>query len=264
MSAIDSNLGRAKIGSTKQGQSDLATERKQRGLSYALRLSYVVLRKHSDWAKPYLHFDLNAGNGYNDKAGCVGSPLTFMRIFGGMPHFRATFIDCDESQINVLRSREIMKDERCKMIVGDNAEFLNSLQIRGDWQFGTILSDPNGSDVPIDGLIYAGHKYKQIDQIFHWNSTITKRLRYGIKPTQIVLSDIPRLIPKTSWLIREPVSKHQFAMLIGRNYRGNDWPSGGFYHLDSPRGEMIMDRCSRSTKEREAEVHPLLKFTAKS
>lgn len=238
-----------KTGSTNQGQSDVVTEQKQRGLSYALALSKAVIIKNADWTKPYLHFDLNAGNGYNDIAGCVGSPITFMRIFSELPHFRATFIDNDPAQINVLGKRKIMQDERCSLHLGDNEAFLNTLRLNGHWQFGTILSDPNGADVPIDALIDASRRYPRIDQIFHWNSTITKRLRYGLKPSQIVLADIPRLIRKTAWLIREPVGPHQFAMLIGRNYRGNDWPGGGFYHLDSPRGQEIMDRCSRSKKE---------------
>jgi hypothetical protein len=237
-------------GTVKQGQSELATEKKQRGLSYAFALSAAVIKKNKDWAKPYLHFDLNAGNGHNEKAGCVGSPITFMQMFHELPNFRATFIDCDETQITQLGAHAIMQDPRCTLHLGDNAEFLNALQINGRWQFGTILSDPNGSDVPIDALIYASRRYPQIDQIYHWNSNITKRLKYGIKPSQIVLADVPRLISKTAWLIREPIGPHQFAMLIGRNYRGNDWPKGGFYHLNSPQGEEIMDRCSRSNKER--------------
>jgi hypothetical protein len=232
-----------KRGSALQGQSDLATERKQRGLYYALNVNAMVIRKHS-WAKPYLHFDLNAGNGYNEKAGCVGSPITFMKTFVGLSNFRAFFIDCDEEQL------------RCTLHHGDNAAFLRALQIDGHWQFGTILSDPNGSDIPVDELAFVSRIYPQIDHIFHWNSTVTKRLRYGIKPDQLVLSDIPKLIRKKAWLIRDPVGPHQFAMLIGRNYRGNDWPSGGFFHLDSPRGEEIMDRCSRSNKERAAEQQP--------
>jgi hypothetical protein len=233
-----------------QGQSDLATERKQRGLYYAFTFNYVVIKKHASWAKPYLHFDLNAGNGYNDDAGCVGSPLTFMQVFHEIPHFRATFVDREKAQLDALQAREIMQDPRCSLHLGDNAEFLSALQINGSWQFGTILSDPNGADVPIDALIYASKRYPRIDQIFHWNSTITKRLKYGIKPDQITLADIPKLIFKKDWLIREPVGPHQFAMLIGRNFRGNDWPAGGFYHLNSSRGEEILDRCSRSRKER--------------
>ena len=248
-------------GAAKQGQSDLVTERKQRGLAYAFELSAAVIRKNASWAKPYLHFDINAGNGYNERAGCVGSPVTFMQVFGGLQHFRATFIDNDAEQLSTLRKRALIQyDPRCNLHHGDNAEFLRSLQINGYWQFGTILSDPNGSDLPIEELIYLSRRFQKIDHIYHWNSTITKRLRYGIKPSQIVLADIPRLIRKKFWLIREPVGPHQFAMLIGRNYRGNDWRSGGFYHIDSPEGEAIMDRCSRSNKEREADLQPEFEF----
>jgi len=246
----------------RQGQSDLVTEKKQRGLSYALALSAAVIKKNASWAKPYLHFDLNAGNGYNESAGCVGSPITYMQMFHELPNFRATFIDRDPEQIAQLGAHPIMQDPRCTLHLGDNAAFLSALQFNGRWQFGTILSDPNGADVPIDQLSYAARRYPQIDQIFHWNSNITKRLRYGIKPSQIVLADVPGLITKKAWLIREPVGPHQFAMLIGRNYRGNDWPKGGFFHLDSDKGQEIMDRCSRSRKERAVENVDLFGETA--
>jgi hypothetical protein len=248
-------------GTLRQGQSDLATEAKQRGLYYAFELGAAVIRKNASWVKPYLHFDINAGSGYNEIIGCDGSPITFTRVFHDLPHFRATFIDCDAEQISTLSKRPLIRDDpRCRLHHGDNAEFLRTLQINGTWQFGTILSDPNGSDIPIEELIYTSRRYHQIDHIYHWNSTITKRLKYGIKPSQIVLSDIPKLILKKFWLIREPIGPHQFAMLIGRNYRGNDWRSGGFYHLDSSQGEAIMDRCSRSNKERRAEEQPGFEF----
>jgi len=238
-----------------QGQSELVTEEKQRGLQFAFIINTAVIRKTSKWNdKPYQHFDLNAGNGYNDKAKCVGSPVTFMLLFRDIPNFRATFIDCDKAQIEVLAKREIMQDARCSMHHGDNAEFLRNLRINGNWQFGSILSDPNGTDVPFDELQDASERYPQIDQIFHWNSNITKRLKYGIKPNAIMLSDVPKLITKSAWLIRKPLGRHQFAMLIGRNYRGKEWVKGGFYYLDSEMGEKIMDECCRSTKDRDSDM----------
>src|SRR5258708_37534234 len=105
-----------------QGQSELATERKQRGLGYAFTLNKKVASKHKDWMPPYVHIDLNAGNGYNDKAGCVGSPITFMRVFRDHANMRAIFIDQDHAQLDVLKSRAIMQDEGSSFYCMDNAE----------------------------------------------------------------------------------------------------------------------------------------------
>jgi three-Cys-motif partner protein len=238
-----------------QGQSEIATEMKQRGLSYAFQLNYRVARKHTDWMPPYLHIDLNPGNGYNDKAGCVGSPITFLRIFEDRVDFRAIFVDHDVAQLNQLQSRLLVKDNpRCILHHGDNGDYLLTLprQIPNrKWQLGSILSDPNGSDVPIDEIAEICKIFPKIDVMFHWNSTITKRLKYGIKPEQIVLEDVPSRIRKDHWLIREPITQHQFTMLIGRNFRGDEWRKGGFYHLDSPEGQAVMDRCSRLIRDRE-------------
>lgn len=232
------------------GQSELVTEAKQRGLQYAFILNAAVIKKNSGWNNtPYQHIDINAGNGYNDISKCIGSPLTFMLLFGELTNFRATFIDHDKAQLDVLSNREIMQDNRCIMHHGDNAEFLRNLRLSGNWQFGSILSDPNGADVPLDELAEISNRYPKIDQIFHWNSNITKRLKYGIKPSQIMLCDVPGLINKKHWLIRGPIGIHQFAMLIGRNYRGNDWKKGGFYHLDSDIGQRIMAECSLRKKD---------------
>lgn len=240
-----------------QGQSELATEMKQRGLYYAFRLNYFVARKHTDWMPPYFHVDLNAGSGYNDKAQCVGSPITFLSIFNGNVDFRATFVECDSNQVEHLQGRLlglVGNDHRCTVYHGDNADYLKilpSLIHNRKWQLGSIFSDPNGSDVPIDEIGEVCEIFPKMDIMFHWNSTITKRLKYSIKPEQITLDMVPRRIKKDHWLIREPVGRNQFAMLIGRNFRGEEWRKGGFYHLDSPEGQAIMDRCSRSAKDRE-------------
>jgi three-Cys-motif partner protein len=238
-----------------QGQSALATEAKQRGLSYAFRLNFIVARKHKDWMPPYIHIDLNSGNGLNEEAGCIGSPLTFMGIFKSHPNFRAYFIDRDRDQALLLAARSQIKgDSRCSVHCADNADFLYELIESHNgtrkWQLGSILSDPNGSEVPMEAIVETVDFFPKIDVIFHWNSTITKRLKYGIKPGQMTLDMVPQLIPKQHWLVRKPRGPHQFTMLIGRNFRSDDWKSEGFYHLDSPEGEEIMDVCSRSKSER--------------
>lgn len=239
-----------------QGQSGDATEIKQRGLSFAYRIGLKVAAKFPQFR--YFNFDLNAGSGFNDDAGCIGSPLTFLseaRVAGCERYF-AGFCDRDEAAVRELLAR--LRDQRCcRVFHGDNAEFLDMvpdiIRLCGErerYAIGSVLSDPNGADVPIEGIAELARICPRIDIIFHWNSTITKRLRYGVKPEQITLEDVPHQVAKDHWLIREPSGPHQFTLLIGRNFRTGDWPSMGFHHLDSPRGQSILERCSVSTRER--------------
>lgn len=238
-----------------QGQSGDATEIKQRGLSFAFRIGMVVAKNHP--ADGYFHFDLHAGSGYNEEADCIGSPLAFLseaRRAGCATYF-AGFCDRDSAQIKTLLNRPEIDHDRCRLFHGDNAELLQMvpdiIRLYGKRKtaFGSVLSDPNGAEVPIDGLAWLARECPRIDIILHWNSTVVKRLRGGIKPDQMSLADAICHIKKSSWLIREPVGKHQFTMLIGRNFRFDDWKSFGFYHLDSPKGQDILQRCSSAKHE---------------
>lgn len=234
-----------------QGQSGDATEIKQRGLSFAFRVGMVVAKKYP--ADGYFHFDLHAGSGYNDEAGCIGSPLAFLSEArrAGCTHYFAGFCDRDRAQIETLLRRPELDHDRCRLFHGNNAELLRMvpdiIRLYGKkrlYALGSVLSDPNGADVPIDELAWLARECPRIDIILHWNSTIVKRLRGGIKPSQMSLIDATEYIKKSSWLIREPAGIHQFTMLIGRNYRFGDWKSFGFYHLDSREGQEVLQRCS--------------------
>jgi len=233
-----------------QGQSGDATEIKQRGLSYAFRVGMAVAVKYPSWG--YFHFDLHAGSGYNEEAKCIGSPLAFLseaRRVNCTTYF-AGFCDRDHDQIKSLLNRPEIDHDRCRLFHGDNAALLRMvpdiIRLYGKKNnvIGSVLSDPNGADVPIDELAWLARECPKIDIILHWNSTIVKRLRGGIRPDQISLTDAIRRIAKSSWLIREPVGIHQFTMLIGRNFRFGDWKSMGFYFLDSPKGQDILQRCA--------------------
>jgi len=233
-----------------QGQSGDATEIKQRGLSFAFRVGMAVAKKYP--GDGYFHFNLHAGSGYNTEADCIGSPLAFLseaRRVGCTSYF-AGFCDRDRAQIETLLKRPELDHDRCRLFHGDNAELLQMvpdiIRLYGKKRYalGSVLSDPNGAAVPIDELAWLARECPRIDIILHWNSTIVKRLRGGIKPGQMSLTDTIKHINKLYWLIREPAGIHQFTMLIGQNFRSNDWPSFGFYHLDTPKGQEILQRCS--------------------
>jgi three-Cys-motif partner protein len=242
-----------------QGQGD-ATEIKQRGLSFAFRIGLFVIQRpdFKQWGFNYFHFDLHAGSGYNEDAHCNGSPLTYLNEakIAGCENYIAGFCDRDADAVKSLLQYPQLQDRRCSVFHGDNSELLAMVpDIIGYFRenrkhaIGSVLSDPNGAAVPIDALADLAESCPKIDVILHWNSTITKRLRYGNKPEQIVLEDVPGLIKKQHWLIREPATAHQFTILIGRNLRTSDYPAMGFYHLDSERGQEILERCSLSLRE---------------
>jgi len=244
-----------------QGQSADATEAKQRGLTFAFRPGFAVMRqpKFRDRGCRLFHIDLHAGSGFNDDAQCIGSPLAFLSEAkrSGCTNFFAGFCDRDKYAIQCLKERpEIKHDERCVVFHGDNAELLYMLpdivrhhRENPRYAIGSVLSDPNGADVPLESIIWLAQTCPCIDVILHWNSTITKRLRNGLKPQQYTLDEVIKLIPKKDWLIREPVGIHQFTLAIGRNFRFNAWHSIGFYDLNSTRGQDILQRCSLPKRE---------------
>src|SRR5215472_10614535 len=65
-----------------QGGGTLDKERKI-GSAEALGMTVANgLAKRATWrqTKPYFHLDLNAGSGWNEIAGCPGSPLVFLEL----------------------------------------------------------------------------------------------------------------------------------------------------------------------------------------
>lgn len=68
------------ITKSEQGQSAFATEIKQRGLMAAFAINLAIFQRQygNNPRARYLHVDLNAGSGFNDKVGCIGSPLAFL------------------------------------------------------------------------------------------------------------------------------------------------------------------------------------------
>jgi hypothetical protein len=238
-----------------QGQSDRITELKQRGLGWAYRIGFAVVAKQN-WQ--YFNFDLNAGSGFNDKFGCVGSPITFLNEAKSVScsSYFSAFVDRDRQQVAALLNRpEVKTNPRCEVFHGDNCEFPSMVPDlichygdRPKFAVGSVLSDPNGVEVPLEAIGQLAKICPKLDCIFHWNSTATKRGYKHIPQTR--LDAVPRIIKKSHWLIRQPFGIHQFTILIGRNYRFGDWKAQGFHHLDSAMGEALMDECSYSETER--------------
>lgn len=243
-----------------QGQSAVATELKQRGLGYAFKVNATAFRSvNARFGNRYryFHFDLNAGCGINREARCIGSPLTFVEVMhaAGVDKYHASFCDIEKDQVQSLLRRPEMND-MCFVHHGDNRQHVltipETIKHYGEslrHAMGSVLCDPNGAQVPVEELSWLSAECPRIDVILHWNSTINKRLRNGIKPEERSLEEVLALMNKAHWLIREPTGVHQFTLLIGRNFQSGDYKSMGFYHLESQKGSDVLNRCDLTRKQ---------------
>ena len=240
-----------------QGQSE-CTEWKIRGLGAAFYINLTIAAKKAPSAK-YLHFDLNSGSGYNCEAGVPGSPLAFLDAVSRSAHPAAYshFVDHDKRAIEILLKREeIVGRKDCYAFHADNKDFIESIpdilrlvHHAERWHIGSILCDPNGTDVPFKELGWLLNDYPRLDLIVNWNATSVKRCRtvHGSEIPRV--ADLPGLFNKKHWLIRKPSGPWQFALLIGRNIQVNEHRAMGFYHLDGDMGRSIVHRLDNTAKE---------------
>jgi hypothetical protein len=245
-----------------QGQSSVVTEAKERGLSSTFQSNLWVFRRLKNRLSKsrfkYFHFDLNCGSGWNEDVGCIGSPLAFVNAATTVDvnSFYAGFCDNNREFISKLSSlAEIGIDERCHCFNEDNAIFVKKIRDiivengeNPDKVIGMILSDPNGTQIPIDSLSELSLDIPRLDIAIHWNSAAFKRVRgaFGVdRPTlELALSKIK----KDRWLIRKPIGGWQWTMLIGRNYNSKE-KIEGFYDLDSSSGQSIFAKCNYTAEQ---------------
>lgn len=251
--------------SITQGQSD-ATEFKERGLEAAFSINLKIFKAKvaSRFGNrfPYWHFDLNCGCGINEKIGCIGSPLAFIRAVEsiGLQSYFAGFCDIDENQLRTLMARDSVRgNAQCFSFHGKNAALVEAIPDiiakieRPQRAVGMVLSDPNGFEVPLDELAALSHRCPGIDIAIHWNTRI-RRLFRGHGWEFVDIDEAIAMLNKQHWLIREPLGAHQWTVLIGRNIKIGDHKTLGYFHLDSEKGQSIMRRCKARLQNDETQV----------
>lgn len=262
--------GKRKI---KQGQSD-GTEFKERRLGALFYINLKISKSSFLRSRPYFHFDLYAGSGYNEEVGCIGSPLAFLKAVedSDRTNFYAHFVEKDPLSCDKLARRLAASKypDRCFLHPGDNADFIEAIphliscrNQRPSNAVGSILIDPNGHNIPWDQLAEISRLCPKLDMFFNYNTTIAKRLAglvVNIYRGKLVrLETIPEHINKTHVQLATPTgTRNQFVLMACRNFRVGDYAKLGIYHWHSEEGKSIRYRYGLSKKEKNTNQGALL------
>ncbi len=259
-----------------QGQGR-GTEFKERGFGAALSVSLNLANAPSVRRYPYYHVDLNCGSGWNDNARCEGSPLVFLNEAAKVarPGRIHTFL-CDKSgtAIEKLAMHPTVLESGAYCINWDNNEVLPvvSQLIRAseknpEMAVGSLLLDPNGflceKTVPIPSLIKFCRVHPRFDLVMnlnlrvYWMGRPHKFAGLGAWATKLWPSfDLfGEIFSRRHWLIsniRNPGGGDHFVIVIGRNLRAGDHQALGIHHMESDKGQLILDRIERRERNEPA------------
>jgi three-Cys-motif partner protein len=235
------------------------TAQKNEDFQYILHLHIKITRAtlyRNPWAsKRYHYFDITAGPGGGQFG--LGSPLIFMGEIGlaEIP-YQAVFIDQDERACERLTTAlsPYMSQGRISVHCGNHHEILKKYIFDGrpdNKQFGLIYDDPSGQIPSFDLLADFATCHHRIDILVYVSSTNIKRQYHcNLCSCNLRLDEYIKRIPKRVWLIREPQGCHQWTFLIGTNW--DSFPAfknKGFYYIDSPEGQAILERANYTREE---------------
>lgn len=226
--------------------------------------------KHAIGLSWYFHFDLNAGCGFNEVAGCIGSPLAFRAaaIKAGMPNALCFCCEMDFGAARQLQART-EDDQSTFVTIGRNQDFVEQIpdiirQHGADPRsaFGSILIDPNDhrrEAIPYDGLRLLAKECPKIDVLFHFPQLAMKRIFAGVAkgtcPESAAedcfdIEELPAVIGKRELWIRQTPDLGNFAIVVGRNTRNVKADRRtGLAHWDSDEGRWYRDRCKMKVQE---------------
>lgn len=245
-----------------QGQSH-ATEDKARGFKSIfetnLRVSKIVFDR-TPFPCRYFHFDLHGGSGFNDEVGVIGSPVLFAELAQqeGVP-FRMHVAEIDKQRAGQL-SHRLANVDNAYVHTGDNRELaamipdvIRDCRANPEYAIGSVVVDPNGmkNGVPWDELSRSLAQCPRIDIVINYAALGVKRAAgAGYTDRLVLIDELPKVFSKKFWLIRKPVSKWQFTMVVGRNVRLSGHRGINLYDWDSPDGR----DCLREAKLTSAEL----------
>lgn len=251
-----------------QGQSRW-TANKIAGFGAVFTQNMAVVR-HAVGADSYFHFDLNAGCGVNEIAGCIGSPLAFRAsaVKAGMPHALCFCCELDANAAIELHGRT-EHDEYTFVTIGRNQDFVEMIPeiIRQHGHdpataYGSILIDPNDhrrEAIPYDGLRLVAQQCPRVDVLFNFPQLAMKRvtcavakgtLREACASDCFDVDEMPSVIGKRYTWIRQTPDLGNFAMIVGRNTENiSDDKRTGLAKWDSDQGLYYRERCKMPVDE---------------
>ena len=253
-----------------QGQSDY-TKHKQDGLKSLLHVNMRIVKPSlSRCWKPgmpnlsYFHFDLNAGSGYNETEGVVGSPLVFLNTATAEQiNYRAFFCDINKESCEKLLGR-ISHNEKAYVFWGDNRSFSEMIPdiirlkpesencVTGEnprFAMGSVYVDPNGpSGLMVDEMASLFRLCDRLDLIVNLSATGLKRSKSA--SWSMTVSELMGKIRKKHWVVRKFYGPWQWTLLLGSNFdKVPSWKAKGFVLAESPEGIDTLNRMDMTADE---------------
>lgn len=203
------------------------TPHKQESYQYLIERELAMIgaiRKKHDWARLHhpLFLDLYAGPG-KDPNGCAGSPIILLQAADKQDYtIEAHFYESDRMSLqNLIYNLAVHNDNRNYFVIHpvDNQSVLDLLpKRRNSARLGMAYADPSNGDLlnAFTLLCKIGQIYRKVDLVINYAAATWKR-RHAFEYYKNLIAILPDA-GKQKWLIREPLGKHQWTMLLGTNY----------------------------------------------
>lgn len=253
-----------------QGQSDTTPIKTLGIVAAGVSIGAKVHANQHGRRFPFWLFDLFCGSGYNDQVDCIGSPIAMYEEairLGVAPLMHC--VDRDPEAIAALSERELVAANFNKSIWlhnGDNKQFdvmaESRVRERENPLFaqGIALFDPNDSVISLDLLAGFSKLLPRIDIVINYSGAAIKRAN-GAGAKRPDLNAYIKAANKKHWLIRRPIGKWQWSLVVGRNFETRNYRALGFEHLHDSSGQAALQTLvmtkAESDKANAASQSPL-------
>ena len=266
--------------SAVRGQGQGPSTRQKAEAFLAIFRRQLAVASLSAFRSDYLHVDLHAGCGWNEAAGCDGSPVLFLRAAESWePRDRrvcAYFMEHNPEAAAALRGRLAgLRPSGAggvfwQVVEGDNGAGLRA--VAGGHPpdvVGTLLCDPNGiKSVPLADLGPFFGRFRRVDAVWQANLSLFRKLRgckeHGMSGFERYpdVAGVVAEMRKANWWVRNPsrVAGEMLTTLYGTNAppslslslsrRLEFYPVQGEGH-DADTGREILARLNRCEPARE-------------
>lgn len=267
---------------TRDNWISAETERKEADFRGVLDMHITICKAlmQRQRTAPYLYADLYAGPGHLEFNGrrFLGSPLIAQDLLAraSIP-YQAIHFEKDPEVAGRLAAALWQPTSLFDTPDADNSpvfteafetgfpHWLTEAGHQGD-RYGLVYSDPIRDEIPHALLNEAAARMPRVDLLSYVSATQYKRRRgQDIKrngSTELpLLGDHIRAVNKRIALIRKPLGAWQWTFVLWSNWVNMPaWTSHGFYRLDSPEGQQILDRLNLTEREHREKVNAPLPF----